>query len=386
MSFASPYFLPQPRSAITPTYLFGPVSPVDLCSAIDSTQMLLKGALSITTTGIELHFANNVRLLLTQERLGKRPPEVHASIIRLNPRIDLFFDPPPAPAKLMLYFNDGTMAKNAHAAILRLQALPPSLLVTSTSAITTTTTTNLTATTTATSITTPSVGIQAVLNRTHERQAQESALARDAFADLDQLMRRAEDVLGVIQRYSSTMNRNTGNTDETEAFNKLLQEIGVIENPVTKQKSNTTTGGQFHEELAQQIAHFLKLKKMDVATLPDVYAIYNRARGGFDLVSPQDVLLACRKMNEIKEIDYELIEYPTTGMKILRSKEIVSRLHQQAKSLLIQHGVSGHELSKAADVPLSVAIEWLNAEEQNTKLARDVDSWGNILWYENLFV
>lgn len=65
----------------------------------------------------------------------------------------------------------------------------------------------------------------------------------------------------------------------------LFLNIG-ISNPVTKHSA----GSSYHQQLARQLADFLLdrdrlMKAGGVMTLPDVYCLFNRARG-FELISP----------------------------------------------------------------------------------------------------
>lgn len=60
-----------------------------------------------------------------------------------------------------------------------------------------------------------------------------------------------------------------------------------------------TTGKNYHSELAREIEKFMNNVINEfggVLALVDVYCLYNRARGT-DLISPDDLLIACEKLN-----------------------------------------------------------------------------------------
>jgi ESCRT-II complex subunit VPS36 len=65
-----------------------------------------------------------------------------------------------------------------------------------------------------------------------------------------------------------------------------------IDSPVTKE----TTGQLYHSALARELSEFLrkplKESRGGMMILPDVYCLYNRARGTA-LISPDDLYRAC---------------------------------------------------------------------------------------------
>lgn len=74
--------------------------------------------------------------------------------------------------------------------------------------------------------------------------------------------------------------------------------MGLVNN-FSSQVSKDISGKNFHEELAREIEKFI-VKVIDnfggVLGLVDLYCMYNRARGT-DLISPEDLLIACSKLN-----------------------------------------------------------------------------------------
>ena len=63
--------------------------------------------------------------------------------------------------------------------------------------------------------------------------------------------------------------------------------------------SKDISGKNYHNELALEVEKFL-ISVLDkfggVLAMIDVYCMYNRARGT-DLISPEDLLIACQKLN-----------------------------------------------------------------------------------------
>jgi ESCRT-II complex subunit VPS36 len=101
----------------------------------------------------------------------------------------------------------------------------------------------------------------------------------------------------LIERYASTAKAQAAATcesvDETNAaeLSTALFHMGIIASPVTKENA----GQAYHQELARELATFLKLPMAQhngMMTLSDIYCIFNRARGAHDLISPEDLVQA----------------------------------------------------------------------------------------------
>ena len=64
----------------------------------------------------------------------------------------------------------------------------------------------------------------------------------------------------------------------------------------------SVASGLFHDELARQLADFLRTpvdRAGGMLSLIDVYCMFNRARGT-ELVSPDDLLVACKKFPRLQ--------------------------------------------------------------------------------------
>ena len=420
-SWWSPYWTPAPPSA-TPTYLLPPTSPATLRRGRGQSQgqgqqqqqqqQLTGGAVWVTTEALEAAFTGT-RLRLTRARLGRRAPTTKRdgggglfSALSGDVVVELFLEPYSNEPEFEVVMPDAAKAKALAEALVRLQrteTIQPTVVLDSAGG-------GASATgvaPTQPAADEPRVGVAGVMKRVADRQANESALARDAFVDLEQLMMRASEVTAVLERYSaaSLARRGAGGATsdaDERAFNELLAGIGIVQNPVTK----ASAGAAFHDALARELASFLdarakasKTNASTVVTLPDVYALYNRARGGYDLVSPGDVLAASKRMAALG-LGYEFVEYPS-GVKALRSTAAGDAVRRAAAAWLGSSSttppttpprsaaelkpLSALQLSQSASVPLSVAKDWLVEEENQGRLVRDRDAAGNVQWFVNCF-
>ncbi len=76
-------------------------------------------------------------------------------------------------------------------------------------------------------------------------------------------------------------------------------------------------GKNYYQELAREVEKFActVLDKFGgVLALVDIYCMYNRARGT-ELISPEDLLIACEKLNETSSKVF-LRTFPS-GVKVL---------------------------------------------------------------------
>eukprot|EP00903_Cladosiphon_okamuranus_P013157 g12271.t1 len=161
-------------------------------------------------------------------------------------------------------------------------------------------------------------GIAGILRRQEANRKATAEIATEAFSDLKSLIDKAKEVVAVVERYSAALkDKQTAaasegaggeggdgggvSTREAEDLSSILQDIGIA-SPVTK----TSAGTRYHQQLARQLADFLSsppgrrpgartLLDMfgGMMTLPDVFSVFNRARGT-ELVSPADLLATAR--------------------------------------------------------------------------------------------
>ena len=76
-------------------------------------------------------------------------------------------------------------------------------------------------------------------------------------------------------------------------------------------------GKNYFTELAKEVEKFLVTvidKFGGVLALVDIYCMYNRARGT-DLISPEDLLIACNKLNTISE--KVILRTYASGVKVM---------------------------------------------------------------------
>ena len=169
-----------------------------------------------------------------------------------------------------------------------------------------------------------------------------------------------------------------------------------VSNPVTKGNA----GSAYHRELAKQIATFLKVpfQRVAVITLADVYCLYNRARGT-DMVSPDDVAVACRLFDSSDAFPMGLKTFPS-GVSVVQSAlfsdaALDERMLAAVDEAFPAGGISAAEWGRqesvgktpsgerravSQGVSLYMARDQLAAAELRGVLARCADGAGDSFW------
>lgn len=132
-------------------------------------------------------------------------------------------------------------------------------------------------------------------------------LIGSAFEDLEALMSSAKEVIALAERYARQSNGVSGGASAEDAaiLAKSASQLGLV---TTK---DIVGGGSaetlYLSELSRNLAEFLTddsrgvLKRAGgIITLVDLWAMFNRARGGVELVSPRDFEKAARLWEELK--------------------------------------------------------------------------------------
>lgn len=132
-------------------------------------------------------------------------------------------------------------------------------------------------------------------------------LIGSAFEDLEALMASAKEVVALAERFARQNNSGSGNfsAEESAILAESASQLGLI---TTK---DMLGGGKseslYLSELSRNVAEFLTddsrgvLKKVGgILTLVDLWAMFNRARGGVELVSPMDFEKAARLWESLK--------------------------------------------------------------------------------------
>jgi ESCRT-II complex subunit VPS36 len=153
-------------------------------------------------------------------------------------------------------------------------------------------------------------------------------LIGNAFEDLETLMASAKEVVALAERLArQTASANGGASSETNALvAHSASELGLVTT-----KDLVGTGGSsemlYLSELSRHMAEFLTddtrpvLKRAGgILTLVDLWAMFNRARGGVELVSPTDFEKAARMWETLK-LPLRLRKFKKSGVLVVQGRD-----------------------------------------------------------------
>jgi len=215
-----------------------------------------------------------------------------------------------------------------------------------------------------------------------------------AFADLSQLMIKAKEMVNLSKSVSQKIREKQGeiSDDETIQFQSHLLSLGVAD-PVTRE---THGGGDAYTlELAKQIATMIEgplTSAGGTMSLTDVFVRVNRARG-MELLSPEDLLNACKVMREFDGIKRKprlkvgLRKFEESGVMVLQlnSLDEDSVIKDTEERLYESGSLSASELAHLVGTTVLLAQERLSLTEQKGKACRD-DSVQGLRFYPNFFL
>lgn len=142
------------------------------------------------------------------------------------------------------------------------------------------------------------VGIAGLERRGQEQRKNNEVVIGSAFEDLEALMASAKEIVALAEAFG----KNSSNAS-TEADALLMETAAALGMVTTKEMLGSNAGSEslYLSELSRNVAEYLTddargiLKKEGgIMSLVDLWAVFNRARGGTDLISPLEFERATR--------------------------------------------------------------------------------------------
>jgi ESCRT-II complex subunit VPS36 len=158
--------------------------------------------------------------------------------------------------------------------------------------------------------------------------------------------------------------------------------------PPTRHTSQAGSSSAFHTGLATELGQFLVKPLADqngMLLLHDVYCMYNRARGGIQLISPTDLINACSQFTNLG-IPMVLHEF-ASGVIVIRDAALNDdAVVAKVAAFVSEHGgTSPSQLARGEGVSLTLAREQLLTAEGMGALCRD-DTIDCMRFYPNRFL
>lgn len=239
-------------------------------------------------------------------------------------------------------------------------------------------------------------GIGGIENAMEQKRKQTDKQISAAFQDIDQLMEMAKPMVALAKTISGKIRDKQGDVtdDETVRFKSYLMSLGISD-PVTRDAYGSDQ--TYYLKLAKEIYRVLQTpldESGGMITLTDAFCRINRARG-MELLSPEDLLNACKTFNDPKgenrNLPIQLHCFPETGVYVLQltSAEVTSEQMlgqtEGAVSEKTEEGLSVEEFARIAGIAVVLAKERLLAAESCGRVCRD-DSVEGLRFFPNLFL
>lgn len=214
-----------------------------------------------------------------------------------------------------------------------------------------------------------------------------------SFKDLSQLMSSAKQMTSLSRSIAAKIREHGSQVtnDETTLFRSHLMELGIEQQIDSSlgSKSDYSSRSTYHDNLANQIANLVRplmeRNKQEQLTLSDVYSCFNRARG-MELVSTDDIMEACGRMNNMPELGLRLVKY-SSGLLLLQKQSCDNEaiLDKTLDQVEKAGCLTPLQLAYMSFIPVQLARQRLLDAESVGKLCRD-ESVEGLKFYPNKFL
>lgn len=251
------------------------------------------------------------------------------------------------------------------------------------------------------------VGIAGLERRGLEQRKNNEAVIGSAFEDLEALMTSAKEVIALAEQFASQTNLGTNGSSEASALaSQSASALGLV---TTKDMLGSGSESLYVSELSRNLAEYLTddtrgilRKEGGIMTLVDLWAVFNRARGGVELVSPSDFEQAARMWDTLK-LPVRLRKFKS-GLLVVQGRDRTDEktiasllawlreLHNELPATEVLwdwttygRGVTAQETAERFGWSVGVATEELEMAEESGALCREQGLDGLRFW-ENYLV
>lgn len=246
------------------------------------------------------------------------------------------------------------------------------------------------------------VGIAGLERRGLELRKNNETVLGNAFEDLEALIASATEIVALAESFASKAPESS-----TEAADALLLEsataLGMV---TTKAMLNSRPGSEslYLSELSRNLAEYLTddaqnilRREGGIMSLVDLWAVFNRARGGVELISPMDFEKAARLWESL-DLPVRLRQFKngllvvqrhdwTDDKTIAQLLDWLQDLHTTDPSSEAHldwggfgRGVTAQEAAQKFGWSVGVATEELEMAEENGVLCREEGVEGLRFW------
>ena len=245
------------------------------------------------------------------------------------------------------------------------------------------------------------VGIAGLERQGLELRKKNEAVIGSAFEDLDALMASAKEIVALAESFAKKSDE--GSADANQLIAESAKALDMV---TTKDMLGSSAGSEslYLSEMSRNLAEYLTddakgilRKEGGIMSLVDLWAVFNRARGGVELISPMEFEKAARLWEKLKlpvrlrqfkngllvvqqadRTDDKTIAQLLSWFEELRtsySKSDITR-DQEASG----QGITAQEAAQRFGWSVGVATEELEMAEEKGALCREEDIEGLRFW------
>ena len=227
-----------------------------------------------------------------------------------------------------------------------------------------------------------------------------------AFEDLEGLMASAKEIVALAELFAKQS--VNGSSEASDLLSESANALGMV---TTKEMlgSGGSSESLYLSELARNLAEYLTddsrgilRKEGGIMSLVDLWAVFNRARGGVELVSPSDFVKSARLWEKLN-LPVRLREFKSGVLVVQRydwnDQKTIAQLLAWLKSLhsappsseipwdwlTFGRGVTAQDAAEKFGWSVGVATEELELAEEKGVLCREEGIEGLRFW-ENWFI
>lgn len=251
------------------------------------------------------------------------------------------------------------------------------------------------------------VGIAGLERRGLEQRKNNEAMIGSAFEDLEALMTSAKEIIALAEQFASQANLGSNGSSEASALaSQSASALGLV---TTKDMLGSGSESLYVSELSRNLAEWLTddtrgilRREGGIMTLVDLWAVFNRARGGVELVSPADFEKAARMWDKLK-LPVRLRQFKS-GLLVVQGRDRTDEktigsllawlrdMHNESPATEVAwdwrtygRGVTAQETAERFGWSVGVATEELEMAEEAGALCREQGLDGLRFW-ENWLV
>lgn len=143
-----------------------------------------------------------------------------------------------------------------------------------------------------------SVGLNKLAQMSADQTRQNEEIINSSLDDLQTLLAKAHEIQSLIESFKRLQ------TGDSTSQAKIVPTINQVTQEVLTDPSKERQKRLYLQEISRQISEFLTNGTLDkeggIITLMDLYALYNRGRVGFNLISPEQLYEACTYFSFLK--------------------------------------------------------------------------------------